>query len=94
VWQGTAGATWNVFSPALFVPMSPAVLWFRSDLRLDDNPALLHASQSGQVVAIYYTTPKQWLVHDMADCRANFQMCNLQRLRLSLGVFRQVRQAG
>ncbi len=33
---------------------SPTLVWFRSDLRLQDNPALLHASQRGGAVIPVY----------------------------------------
>ncbi len=32
---------------------SPTVVWFRNDLRLADNPALLHALERGPVVPLY-----------------------------------------
>ncbi|OYX87841.1 MAG: hypothetical protein B7Y84_10370, partial [Azorhizobium sp. 32-67-21] len=28
--------------------MRPALLWFRTDLRLHDNPALTHAAETGR----------------------------------------------
>ena len=34
--------------------MDPIVVWFRQDLRLADNPALLHAAQSGRPVICLY----------------------------------------
>ncbi|MEM9287734.1 MAG: deoxyribodipyrimidine photo-lyase [Pseudomonadota bacterium] len=33
--------------------MAPQILWFRSDLRLHDQPALCAAAQAGPVVAVY-----------------------------------------
>lgn len=43
---------------------SLALVWFRTDLRVHDNPALWHACQSGQpVVALYCLTETQWQVH-------------------------------
>ena len=33
--------------------MSVSVHWFRSDLRLSDNPALTTAARSGQIVCLY-----------------------------------------
>jgi deoxyribodipyrimidine photo-lyase len=38
-----------------------AVMWFRRDLRLDDNPALLEACTSGEVVALLFVVdPRLW----------------------------------
>jgi len=43
---------------------SPAILWFRNDLRLADNPALMAAVDSGKpVIPVYIlddTTPGEW----------------------------------
>ena len=33
---------------------SPALVWFRKDLRLSDNPALLAAAESGRKVICAY----------------------------------------
>ena len=42
----------------------PILLWFRQDLRLADNPALLHAGESGRPVLPIYVfdveTPGDW----------------------------------
>ena len=44
--------------------MRPVIVWFRQDLRLADNPALVHAVQSGRPIICVYVlddeTPKQW----------------------------------
>lgn len=45
------------------------LLWFRNDLRLDDNPALFYACQaaresSTQVCAVYIACPSQWREHN------------------------------
>ncbi len=42
---------------------SVAILWFRQDLRLDDNPALIEAANQGAVLPIYILddeTPGDW----------------------------------
>ena len=37
------------------------IVWFRKDLRIEDNPALFHAIESGQsVTAVYLATPITW----------------------------------
>ncbi|MCH1865272.1 deoxyribodipyrimidine photo-lyase [Nocardioides sp. CFH 31398] len=38
----------------------PAVMWFRRDLRLADNPALLQASDSGPVLPLFVLDPALW----------------------------------
>jgi deoxyribodipyrimidine photo-lyase len=44
--------------------MAPIIVWFRQDLRLADNPALIHAVQSKRPVICLYVlddeTPKDW----------------------------------
>src|SRR5688572_30030327 len=35
----------------------PSLLWFRRDLRLDDNPALCAALRAGAVVPVYVHAP-------------------------------------
>lgn len=43
----------------------PNVLWFRQDLRLSDNPALLAACKAGQVIPVYIlddATPGRWVL--------------------------------
>ena len=38
----------------------PAVMWFRRDLRLGDNPALLDACDAGQVLPLFVLDPALW----------------------------------
>lgn len=38
-------------------PMAPAIMWFRRDLRLADNPALLAAASSGPLIAVFVLDP-------------------------------------
>ncbi len=40
--------------------MSRSVLWFRRDLRLHDNPALLAAAASEQVLPLFVIDPRLW----------------------------------
>ncbi len=37
----------------------PTIVWFRQDLRLADNPALLRAAESGRVVPVYVWSPEE-----------------------------------
>ncbi|QWF24610.1 DNA photolyase family protein [Nocardioides sp. LMS-CY] len=39
---------------------TPAVMWFRRDLRLSDNPALLEAAADGPVLALFVLDPALW----------------------------------
>lgn len=48
-----------------------ALVWFRHDLRLEDNQALVAACEYAEthqsdVRAIFFVTPKQWASHDVA----------------------------
>ena len=65
--------------------MNPQLVWFRNDLRILDNPALFHASNSAKpVIAIYIATPEQWLSHDDAPAKIDFWRRNLAVLKESL----------
>ncbi|WP_105903297.1 deoxyribodipyrimidine photo-lyase [Vibrio gangliei] len=49
------------------------LVWFRNDLRIDDNPALHAAMEAKQPFqAIFISTPKQWQQHDMAAIKIDF----------------------
>ncbi|MEH6565618.1 MAG: deoxyribodipyrimidine photo-lyase [Halopseudomonas sp.] len=62
-----------------------SLCWFRTDLRIADNHALHHASQRGQVIAVYIATPGVWRTHDDAPIKVDFWRRNLQALSASLG---------
>ena len=38
----------------------PSVMWFRRDLRLGDNPALLEAAADGAVLPLFVLDPTLW----------------------------------
>src|SRR4051794_24435924 len=40
--------------------MSSSVMWFRRDLRLGDNPALLEACADGSVLPLFLLDPALW----------------------------------
>lgn len=48
------------------------LVWFRKDLRINDNPALHYACLNGDCMAIYFVTPVQWLSHDIAPIQLDF----------------------
>ncbi|CAI9399185.1 cryptochrome/photolyase family protein [Nocardioides sp. T2.26MG-1] len=39
---------------------TPAIMWFRRDLRLRDNPALLEAATDGPVLPLFVLDPRLW----------------------------------
>ena len=63
-----------------------ALVWFRRDLRINDNLALHHATQDSKdgTVALYVMTPGQWQLHDDAPAKVSFWLRNLQALSQSL----------
>ena len=58
--------------------------WLRGDLRLHDNHALWHASQKGQVLAVFITTPNDWRAHDDAPIKIDFWRRDLVALQAQL----------
>ncbi|MBC7835975.1 MAG: deoxyribodipyrimidine photo-lyase [Phycisphaerales bacterium] len=58
--------------------MTRPLIWFRSDLRTHDNPALFHACRAGAakdgkgVVAAFLVADHQWAAHDWGDPKADF----------------------
>lgn len=66
--------------------MSTHLVWFRSDLRVIDNPALIAACEDpqAQVLAVFVATPKQWQDHQMAARQASFMYDNLLSLQKAL----------
>lgn len=62
--------------------MAKHLIWFRQDLRIDDNSALWHATENHQTtVALVIISPKQWHIHDDAICKINFYLRQLKVLR-------------
>jgi deoxyribodipyrimidine photo-lyase len=65
--------------------MSTSIVWFRQDLRINDNPALTLASEQGDVVPVYIfdtTVPERgemggasrwWLHHALLDLAESFE---------------------
>ncbi|WP_375057769.1 deoxyribodipyrimidine photo-lyase [Zobellella sp. DQSA1] len=57
------------------------LVWFRTDLRLADNPALHEATAGGaRVEAVYIDCPEQWRRHGNAPIQRDFVRRNLQHL--------------
>lgn len=62
-----------------------SLVWFRTDLRIEDNPALFDAAaQSDSVIAIFVATPAQWRQHDWGDPKVTFLLANLTSLSAGL----------
>ena len=56
-------------------------MWFRNDLRMDDNPALREACKSSdEVHAIYIYSQNQNQKHNQANCKTEFFIENLKVL--------------
>lgn len=61
------------------------LVWFRNDLRLDDNPALYEACLNNEAVqAVYVATPSQWQQHDEAPIKLGFRSAALSSLSKQL----------
>lgn len=75
-----------------------SILWFRNDLRIHDNPALLYFIEqlkkaNTQGHAVFFITPKQWQQHDVAAIKIDFILRHVAFLKeqlLSLGIALQV----
>ena len=62
-----------------------SLMWFRNDLRMDDNPALRAACKSSdEVHAIYLYSQNQNDKHNEANCKTEFFIENLKSLGNSL----------
>ena len=64
--------------------MKTQLCWFRTDLRVRDNPALSSALASGPTHAIYIATPGQWELHNDAPIKLDFWRRNLKELKNEL----------
>ncbi|MCX5688356.1 MAG: deoxyribodipyrimidine photo-lyase, partial [Planctomycetota bacterium] len=62
------------------------LIWFRSDLRTDDNTALSHATQSATrgAVALFIISPGEWQAHDYAPARIDLMLRTLAELAREL----------
>lgn len=62
------------------------LIWFRSDLRCDDNPALTAAVEagSGGVVALFAVCVEQWREHDWGDAKIDFVLRSAEALKQQL----------
>ena len=65
--------------------MESSLIWFRNDLRIESNPALSAASNSGlPVIALYIYSPGQWELHRESNVKKEFLINNLFALEKNL----------
>jgi deoxyribodipyrimidine photo-lyase len=65
-----------------------SLVWFRSDIRMDDNPALREACANySEVHAIYLYSPKQLNAHNESNIKIDFLIQNLAVLANNLNKF-------
>ena len=60
--------------------MNKQLVWFRNDLRVRDNPALVAAMSAGPTVACFALAIDQWREHDVGDARIAFILRTLREL--------------
>lgn len=62
------------------------LVWYRSDLRTADHPALHHAVEAADegVVAVFMACPDQWREHDWGDVKVDYLRRNLDSLQKRL----------
>lgn len=63
-----------------------ALVWFRADLRVEDNTALSAATHTADkgVVGVFTICPQQWRRHDWADAKVDFILRSLVELSAAL----------
>lgn len=61
-----------------------SLCWFRTDLRITDQPALAAASQDGNTIALFIASPEQWHLHGDAPVKVDFWMRALHGLQSEL----------
>lgn len=63
---------------------SNKLIWFRTDLRVHDNPALYAAAQAGPTIGLFIVSPGQWRKHGDADAKVDFWLRALVALQQQL----------
>lgn len=66
--------------------MANSLIWFRSDLRVQDNMALCHATADNfeHCYGVYIVSHAQWDRHDMGDVKRDFVLAHVQQLQTQL----------
>jgi deoxyribodipyrimidine photo-lyase len=60
------------------------VCWFRTDLRVEDQPALAAAAALGPTIGLFIASPEQWRSHRDAAIKIDFWLRAVQHLRTEL----------
>ncbi len=58
--------------------------WLRTDLRVEDQPALAQAASEGEVIALFIASPAQWRLHNDAPVKVDFWLRALAGLQPEL----------
>ncbi len=61
-----------------------ALCWFRTDLRVEDQPALLSAVEDADAIALFIASPEQWHQHGDAPVKVDFWLRGLHALKTEL----------
>ena len=57
------------------------MIWLRSDLRMDDNPAFSVAEREcKKIICVYILCEKEWKIHNNANVKLDFILRNLKKL--------------
>lgn len=64
--------------------MAIQLVWFRSDLRVRDNPALVNAMAAGPTLALFVVSEAQWREHGHGDNKIHFIYRNVIALQREL----------
>lgn len=66
-----------------------ALMWFRSDLRVADNPALHQACRQATdgVIGVFAVCERQWAEHDWGAAKVDFVLRNVRALSQALAAF-------
>ncbi len=60
------------------------VCWFRTDLRVEDQPALAAAAAQGPTIGLFIASPEQWRSHHDAPLKVDFWLRAVKHLRAEL----------
>ena len=63
------------------------IVWFKRDLRLEDNESFLEASRNGPILPIYIIEQQLWLQPDLTGRHYNFLKQCLNELDQSLRAY-------
>ena len=63
------------------------LVWFRTDIRADDNKALYQASQAGEVIGVYLVHSGQWAEHNDSPNKLFFHLACVASLQKRLATF-------